>query len=155
MANEPIITLRRATLTADPTTGTTGSGKRMLKLRVASNSRHKDQATGQWKDDATYYFGITLWDQAQIRLYQVLHKGDTVSVTGYYRETTGMDKNGQNAIYRDIDQAQIALLHAPKSAQPRQNSGFGTRNSTQSGFGANSFGAGDGWGATSTGTPAF
>lgn len=155
MANEPIITLRRAVLTADPTTGSTNSGKSMLRLRVASNTSHKDQSTGQWQDDQTFYFGITLWDQAQIRLYQGLHKGDTVTVTGYYRETTGMDQNGQNTTYRNIDQAQVALLHAPKNGQPRQNSGFRTRNNAQTGFGAKGFGSGDGWGADPTGTPAF
>lgn len=123
MANEPLITLRRANLTADPQFGQTQSGRQILRLRVACNTAHRDQ-NNQWHDDTAYFFGITLWDMSQISLYRGLRKGDTVAVRGLYRETQGEDQNGNPVTYRNIDMAEVALLHGPKNTQngPQQPS---------------------------------
>ncbi len=116
MANEPIVYLRRANLTADPSLGTTNSGRNYLRLRLASNTSHKDE-NGQWQNDQAFFWSATLWDEEQINLYRQLHKGDTVAVRGNYREEQGTNQNNEPVTYRNLDWAEVALLHAPKSRQ--------------------------------------
>src|SRR5215217_4197006 len=47
-------------LTRDPELRNLPSGMSVCSLRVASNTRRKDQSTGEWVDKANY-FSITVW----------------------------------------------------------------------------------------------
>lgn len=116
MANEPVVYLRRANLTADPSLGTTNSGRNYLRLRLASNTSHKDE-NGQWQNDQAFFWSATLWDEEQINLYRQLHKGDTVAVRGNYREEQGTNQNNEPVTYWNLDWAEVSLLHAPKNRQ--------------------------------------
>ncbi|HZA87238.1 MAG TPA: single-stranded DNA-binding protein, partial [Acidimicrobiales bacterium] len=47
-------------LTRDPELRHTNGGTAVCSLRVASNTRRKDQSTGEWVDKPNY-FDVTVW----------------------------------------------------------------------------------------------
>jgi single-strand DNA-binding protein len=67
-------------LTRDPELRNTPSGTAVCSLRVAVNSRRKDQ-TGQWVDKPNY-FNVTVFGQQGENCAQYLSKGRPVAVDG-------------------------------------------------------------------------
>jgi single-strand DNA-binding protein len=67
-------------LTRDPELRTTPSGTAVCKLRLAVNTRRKDN-TGQWVDQPNY-FDITVWGRQGESAAQYLAKGRPVAIDG-------------------------------------------------------------------------
>ena len=67
-------------LTRDPELRHLGSGTAVCKLRVAVNSRRKDQS-GNWVDKPTY-FDVTVWGAQGENCANYLSKGRPVAVEG-------------------------------------------------------------------------
>ena len=67
-------------LTADPELRHTPSGTAVCKLRLAVNSRRKDES-GQWVEKPNY-FSITVWGNQGESCAQYLSKGRPVAVDG-------------------------------------------------------------------------
>jgi single-strand DNA-binding protein len=67
-------------LTKDPELRTTPSGTSLCKLRLAVNTRRKDQS-GQWTDKPNY-FDITVWGQQGENCATYLQKGRPVAIDG-------------------------------------------------------------------------
>jgi single-strand DNA-binding protein len=67
-------------LTKDPELRTTPGGTSLCKLRLAVNTRRKDQS-GQWVDKPNY-FDITVWGQQGENCATYLQKGRPVAVDG-------------------------------------------------------------------------
>ena len=67
-------------LTRDPELRHTQSGMAVCSLRLAVNTRRKDE-TGQWVDKPNY-FDITVWGNQGERCAQYLSKGRPVGVDG-------------------------------------------------------------------------
>jgi single-strand DNA-binding protein len=67
-------------LTKDPELRSTPSGTAVCKLRVAVNSRRKDQS-GEWVDKPNY-FDVTVWGAQGENCAQYLQKGRPVAVDG-------------------------------------------------------------------------
>jgi single-strand DNA-binding protein len=67
-------------LTRDPELRHTPSGTPVCSLRIAVNSRRKDE-TGQWTDKPNY-FSVTVWGQQGENCAQYLSKGRPVAVDG-------------------------------------------------------------------------
>jgi single-strand DNA-binding protein len=67
-------------LTRDPELRHTPSGTAVCSLRIAVNSRRKDE-TGQWVDKPNY-FSVTVWGQQGENCAQYLAKGRPVAVDG-------------------------------------------------------------------------
>src|SRR5919109_2709642 len=67
-------------LTRDPELRHTPSGTPVCSLRVAVNTRRKDE-TGQWVDKPNY-FDVTVWGQQGENCAQYLSKGRPVGVDG-------------------------------------------------------------------------
>jgi single-strand DNA-binding protein len=67
-------------LTRDPELRHTPSGTPVCSLRIAVNSRRKDE-TGQWVDKPNY-FSITVWGQQGENCAQYLSKGRPVAIDG-------------------------------------------------------------------------
>src|SRR6266536_2322874 len=61
-------------LTRDPELRTTPSGTSVCKLRIAVNTRIKDNSTGQWTDKPNY-FDVTVWGNQGESCAQYLAKG--------------------------------------------------------------------------------
>ena len=67
-------------LTRDPELRHTPSGTPVCSLRIAVNSRRKDE-TGQWVDKPNY-FSVTVWGQQGENCAQYLSKGRPVAIDG-------------------------------------------------------------------------
>jgi single-strand DNA-binding protein len=82
-------------LTKDPELRTTGGGTSVCKLRIAVNTRRKDE-TGQWVDKPNY-FDVTVWGNQAESCAQYLSKGRPVGVDGRleWREWEATDGSGK------------------------------------------------------------
>ena len=76
--NRVIIT---GNLTADPELRSLPSGTSVCKLRVACNTRRKDNSTGEWVDKPNY-FDVTVWGAQGENCSTYLSKGRPVAVQG-------------------------------------------------------------------------
>jgi len=79
-------------LTRDPELRSTPSGTSVCKLRVAVNSRRKDQS-GQWVDKPNY-FDVTVWGAQGENCANYLSKGRPVAVEGRLDWREWEDKEG-------------------------------------------------------------
>jgi single-strand DNA-binding protein len=82
-------------LTKDPELRTTGGGTSVCKLRIAVNTRRKDES-GQWVDKPNY-FDVTVWGNQAESCAQYLSKGRPVGVDGRleWREWEASDGSGK------------------------------------------------------------
>ena len=85
-------------LTRDPELRHTPSGTPVCSLRLAVNTRRKDE-TGQWVDKPNY-FDITVWGNQGERCAQYLSKGRPVGVDGRleWREWETPEGNKRQAV---------------------------------------------------------
>jgi single-strand DNA-binding protein len=85
-------------LTRDPELRHTPSGTPVCSLRIAVNSRRKDE-TGQWVDKPNY-FSVTVWGQQGENCAQYLAKGRPVAIDGRldWREWETQDGNKREAV---------------------------------------------------------
>ena len=85
-------------LTRDPELRHTPSGTAVCNLRLAVNTRRKDE-TGQWIDKPNY-FDITVWGNQGERCAQYLAKGRPVAVDGRleWREWETPEGNKRQAV---------------------------------------------------------
>src|ERR671918_2433179 len=95
-------------LTRDPELRHTPSGTAVCKLRVAVNTRQKDQATGQWGDKPNY-FDVTVWGNQGESCAQFLAKGRPVGVDGRldWREWEAQDGTKRQAVEIIADTVQF------------------------------------------------
>jgi single-strand DNA-binding protein len=86
-------------LTRDPELRSTPSGMSVCSLRIASNTRRKDNSTGEWTDKPNY-FSVTVWGAQGENCARFLSKGRPVAIDGRleWREWTGQDGNKREAI---------------------------------------------------------
>ena len=82
-------------LTRDPELRHTPSGTPVCSLRLAVNTRRKDES-GQWTDKPNY-FDITVWGQQGENCAQYLSKGRPVAIDGRleWREWDATDGSGK------------------------------------------------------------
>ena len=115
--NRVIIT---GNLTRDPELRHTNGGTAVCSLRVAVNTRRKDQSTGEWVDKPNY-FDVTVWGQQGENCAQYLAKGRPVAVDGRleWREWEG--ENGQKRQAIDIIADSVQFLGSRDA--PQQSNG--------------------------------
>ena len=91
--NRVIIT---GNLTRDPEARSLPSGTSLCKLRVAVNTRRKDNSTGQWEDKPNY-FDVTVWGAQGENCATYLAKGRPVAIDGRleWREWEAKDGSGK------------------------------------------------------------
>jgi single-strand DNA-binding protein len=84
-------------LTRDPELRSTPAGTSVCKLRVAVNTRRKDQS-GQWVDKPNY-FDVTVWGQQGENCAQYLQKGRPIALDGRleWREWDATDGSGKRS----------------------------------------------------------
>jgi len=68
-------------LTTDPELRSLPSGTSVCELRVACNSRRKDQASGEWVDKPNY-FNVKVWGAQGENAARYLSKGRPVAIDG-------------------------------------------------------------------------
>jgi single-strand DNA-binding protein len=68
-------------LTRDPELRSTQSGMSVCSLRIASNTRRKNQSTGEWEDKPNF-FDVTVWGAQGENCARFLSKGRPVALDG-------------------------------------------------------------------------
>ncbi len=79
-------------LTRDPELRSTGSGFQICSLRLAVNSRRKDNQSGQWIDEPNY-FDITVFGAQGENCSRFLSKGRPVAIDGRLKWREWTDQN--------------------------------------------------------------
>jgi single-strand DNA-binding protein len=80
-------------LTRDPELRSTPSGMSVCSLRIASNTRRKDNTTGEWADKPNY-FSVTVWGAQGENCARFLAKGRPVCVDGRLEWREWQDQSG-------------------------------------------------------------
>ncbi|HEY1450951.1 MAG TPA: single-stranded DNA-binding protein [Solirubrobacteraceae bacterium] len=85
-------------LTADPELRSTPGGTSVCSLRIACNTRRKDNATGEWVDKPNY-FNVTVWGAQGENAARYLTKGRPVAIDGRleWREWEAQDGTKRQA----------------------------------------------------------
>ena len=83
-------------LTRDPELRHTNGGTAVCSLRIATNTRRKDQSTGEWVDKPNY-FDVTVWGAQGENCATYLSKGRPVAIDGRldWREWEASDGSGK------------------------------------------------------------
>jgi single-strand DNA-binding protein len=95
-------------LTRDPELRSTQSGMSVCSLRIASNTRRKNQATGEWEDKPNF-FDVTVWGAQGENCARFLSKGRPVALDGRleWREWEGQDGNKRQSVEIVADAVQF------------------------------------------------
>jgi single-strand DNA-binding protein len=95
-------------LTRDPELRHTGGGTSVCSLRIACNTRRKDDS-GQWTDKPNY-FDVTVWGAQGENCAQYLSKGRPVAIDGRLEWREWQDKDGNKRQAIDIIADSVQFL---------------------------------------------
>src|SRR3712207_8796140 len=118
--NRVIIT---GNLTRDPELRHTNGGTAVCSLRVAVNTRRKDQSSGEWVDKPNY-FDVTIWGRQGENAAQYLSKGRPVAIDGRLEWREWQDKEGNNRQSVEIVADNVQFLSSPDGAGGGNGGGF-------------------------------
>ena len=90
----PTITITNGTLVADPEVRYTNNGKAVASIRVASNSRRKNQQTGTWENADSTFLTCIAWEGHAENIASRFSKGSKINLTGSLRQRE-YEKDGQ------------------------------------------------------------
>ena len=95
-------------LTADPELRSTPGGTSVCSLRIACNTRRKDNATGEWVDKPNY-FNVTVWGAQGENAARYLQKGRPVAIDGRleWREWESAEHGRRQAVSIAADTVQF------------------------------------------------
>jgi single-strand DNA-binding protein len=110
-------------LTSDPELRSTPSGTSVCKLRVAVNTRRKDQS-GQWVDKPNY-FDVTVWGAQGENCANYLSKGRPVAVQGRLEWREWENQEGQKRQAVEIIAETVQFLGSRDGAAPGNGGGGG------------------------------
>src|SRR4051812_43917187 len=119
--NRVIIT---GNLTSDPELRSLPSGTSVCKLRVACNTRRKDNSTGEWVDKPNY-FDVTVWGAQGENCARYLAKGRPVAVDGRLEWREWETEGGKRQAV-DIIAETVQFLSSPRD-EGGQGNGFSAR----------------------------
>jgi len=113
-------------LTRDPELRSLPSGMSVCSLRVACNTRRKDQS-GQWTDKPNY-FDVTVWGAQGENCARFLSKGRPIAIDGRleWREWEAKDGSGTRQSI-DIIADAVQFLGGRDDAGPSESGGFTPR----------------------------
>ena len=104
--NRVIIT---GNLTRDPELRSTGGGLAICGLRIACNTRRKDNQSGEWVDKPNY-FDVTIFGRQGENAAQYLSKGRGVAIDGRLEWREWQDQNGNKRQSVDIIADNVQFL---------------------------------------------
>jgi single-strand DNA-binding protein len=111
--NRVIIT---GNLTRDPELRNLPSGTAVCNLRVAVNSRRKDNQTGEWVDKPNY-FNVKVWGAQGENCAQYLSKGRPVAVDGRLDWSEWEDQQGNKRQSVDIIADSVQFLGSREGSE--------------------------------------
>src|SRR3954449_9497824 len=95
-------------LTRDPELRSLQSGNSVCSLRIATNTRRKDQS-GEWVDKPNY-FSVTVWGAQGENCHRFLSKGRPVAIDGRLEWREWQDKDGNRRESIDIIADSVQFL---------------------------------------------
>jgi single-strand DNA-binding protein len=113
-------------LTKDPELRSLPSGTAVCSLRVACNTRRKDNATGEWTDKANF-FDVTIWGRQGENAAQYLSKGRPVAIDGRLEWREWETQDGQKRQAVEIIADNIQFLGGRDDAPSGGGNGFTPR----------------------------
>jgi single-strand DNA-binding protein len=126
--NRVIIT---GNLTRDPELRSLPSGMSVCSLRVACNTRRKDNQSNEWVDKPNY-FDVTIWGRQGENAAQYLSKGRPVAIDGRLEWREWQDQQGNKRQSVDIIADNVQFL------SDGNGGGGGYSNGGSNGFSAQS-----------------
>ncbi len=95
-------------LTRDPDLSALPSGRSVCHLRVVSNSRRKDAATGEWSE-RPHYFDVNVYGPPAESVATYMRRGRLVGIDGRltWREWETPDEQKRQAVSIDADSVQF------------------------------------------------
>ena len=121
--NRVIIT---GNLTRDPELRALPSGMSVCSLRIASNTRRKDNQSGDWVDKPNY-FSVTIWGRQGENAAQYLSKGRPVAIDGRLEWREYQDKQGNQREAIEIVADNVQFLGSPGGEGGNGGGGFTPR----------------------------
>jgi single-strand DNA-binding protein len=113
-------------LVDDPDLRFTSGGQAMARLRLANSRRWQDRASGEWKEESSF-FTVTAWRDLADNASQSLRKGMRVIVTGRLQqrswETPEGDKRSVVEIVADEIGPSLRWATVDVSRNPRREGG--------------------------------
>ncbi len=110
-------------LTRDPELRSLPSGMSVCSLRIASNTRRKDQTTGEWTDKPNY-FDVTVWGAQGENCSRFLSKGRPIALDGRLEWREWQDQQGNKRQSVEIIADSIQFLGGRDDAPVGGNAGF-------------------------------
>ena len=110
-------------LTRDPELRSLPSGMSVCSLRIASNTRRKDQTTGEWADKPNY-FDVTVWGAQGENCSRFLSKGRPIALDGRLEWREWQDQQGNKRQSVEIIADSVQFLGGRDDAPVGGNAGF-------------------------------
>ena len=124
----------------DPEMRYTPNGRPVTEFSVAVSHRSRDAQTGEWQDDQTDWYRVTVWGERAERTAEQFRKGNKVFVEGRFRTREFEGRDGQKRVSLEITADNVISLDARvrdeeggSFASPSGGFGGGTGGATPSG----------------------
>src|ERR1700710_240516 len=111
-------------LTRDPELRSLQSGLSVCSLRIASNTRRKDNSSGEWVDKPNF-FDVTVWGAQGENCARYLAKGRPVALDGRLEWREWEDKDGNKRQSIDIIADSVQFLGGREEGSGGGNGGGG------------------------------
>lgn len=135
----PEIKIVNGTLVADPELKYTNSGKAVVNFRVATNSRRKNEQTGQWENADSTFLNVSSFDGLAENIVNKFQKGSKINVIGTLKQRE-YEKDGQKRTVYDVTSNDvsepISRFNDGNQGQPPQSSMNNAQNAAQDVFGS-------------------
>ena len=136
----PQITITEATLVADPELRYANNGNSVTNFRVASNSRRKNQQTGQWENGDTTFLTVSAFGGLGENVASRFKKGSKVNIAGQLKQRE-YEKDGQKRTVYEVTANSVAepvsrFNDNDSQQQPAQQGFQQAQNNMQSTFGS-------------------
>jgi single-strand DNA-binding protein len=86
----------------DPEMRYTPNGRPVTEFSVAVSHRSRDAQTGEWSDDQTDWYRVTVWGDRAERTAEQFRKGNRVFVEGRFRTREYEARDGQKRVSLEI-----------------------------------------------------
>lgn len=117
----------------DPEMRYTPNGRAVTEFSVAVTHSSRDPQTGEWADEQTDWFRVTVWGDRAERTAEQFRKGNRVFVEGRFRTREFERKDGTKGISLDITADNVIALERKSrdeegsfGSAPSGNAGAGT-----------------------------
>jgi single-strand DNA-binding protein len=104
-------------LTRDPELRNLPSGTHVCSLRIACNTRRKNNSTGEWEDKPNY-FDVTVWGAQGENCAHYLSKGRPVAIDGRLEWHEWETQNGQKRHAVDLIAEVVQFLGPATTGSP-------------------------------------